>query len=79
MTKSRKDYNYFYATVKVIATNEDHKVIDEIIYDNVIKVSCDTDFNGDYFRIYTKDENEATFHVEYGFYWEVIKSDKRVR
>lgn len=67
--------NYIYndATVRVVAVDEAHNVYDEIIYDDVTKVSCDYDLDGEYFRIYTKDESEATFHVANDFYWEVIR------
>ena len=68
-----KNYIYFNATIRVVAVDEDHNVYDEIIYDDVTKVSCDTDLDGEYFRIYTKDESEATFHVANDFYWEVIR------
>ena len=73
MITSIKNYIYHDATVRVVAIDEDHNVIDEIIYDDVVKVSCDSDLDGEYFRIYTKDESEATFHVAYNFYWEVIR------
>ena len=59
-------------TIRVVATDEDHNVVDEFIYDHVIKISFDTDLDGEYFRIHTKDESEATFHVAYGYFWEVI-------
>ena len=70
-----RSINYIYndATVRVVAIDGCHNVIDEIIYDDVTKVSWDTDLDGEYFRIYTKDGSEATFHVAYDFYWEVIR------
>lgn len=73
MTTSTKNYIYNDAKVRVVATDDNHRMIDEIIYDDVTKVSYDADLDGEYFRIYTKDESEATYHVAYGFYWELIE------
>lgn len=73
MTTSIKNYIYHDATVRVVAVDQDYEVIDEIIYNDVTKVLCDTDLDGKYFRIYTKDESEATFHLAYGYFWEVIR------